>query len=195
MRSPLFPLLFLLLGACVSPPLLQEVPLSPAVTLTLPPADTLGRRVEATQLVTLHYQDEAFTFEGRLSATPEAFVLVGTDSLGRRALRLRWSAAGLETERASWLPDSLRAENILADIMLLYWPEEVLRPRLAGAVLERSPTGRKVLREGTEIMRIRYPGPPWQGPPWQGPPWSGVAQLENMTWGYTLDVRSALVSP
>lgn len=176
----------LVLAACAAPPpVLDRVPVAPGVTLALPSPAELGRSVEAAQLVTARHGDDVFVFEGRLSVTPQMLTMVGTDPLGRRALSLRWSGAGLEVERAPWVPESLRAENVLADIVLLYWPEASLAQHLSGAVIEAVLNGRRIRRDGADLIVVRY----------QGDPWSGVARLENVAWGYQLEARSTQVGP
>lgn len=188
LRHHLIALAALCLGACALPmaspdPTPDRVPVAPGVTFALPPPAGLGRVVEAVQLVTARHGDDVFLFEGRLSVTADAVVMVGTDPLGRRAMSLRWTAAGLEVERADWLPASLHPEHVLADIILLYWPDHAIAGHLTGAVVEAVSDGRRIRRDGKDVIIIRY----------QGDPWVGVARLENLAWGYKLDVRSSEV--
>jgi|AGTN01.2.fsa_nt_gi Protein of unknown function (DUF3261). len=171
-------------AACAAPPPdFDRVPVAPGVTLSLPSPAELGRSVEAVQLVTARHGGDVFLFEGRLSVSPQMLTMVGTDPLGRRAMSLRWSPAGLEVERASWLPDGLRPENVLADIVLLYWPDGALARHLAGATVEAAADGRHIRRDGADMIVLSY----------RGDPWSGVARLDNLAWGYQLEVRSSEV--
>ncbi len=182
-RFVVFAALFVV--ACASPPRgAQRVAVAPGVTMELPAPAALGRSVEAVQLVTARRDGEIFAFEARLSATPERLLLVGTDAMGRRLMRVVWQDGGLSVERADWLPEAVRPENVLADVMLLYWPEEALRPGLSGAALDGG-SGRHLRRDGEEVVVIAYDGDPWQG----------GAVLRNLAWGYEIEVRSALVGP
>ena len=174
--------LALALAACAAPPPPAErVTVAPGITLELPPPGDLGQSVEAVQMVTARHGGDRFVFEARLSVGPERLLLAGSDSLGRRAMTVTWSKGHVDVERASWLPDTLRPENILADIILLYWPEAVVRRALAGADLRQTATGRSV---GDSIAVT-----------WRGDPWSGTARLRNLAWDYDLEVRSVVVGP
>lgn len=187
LRRVLSSITLLVLAACASPPppALDQVPLAPGVTLALPAPAELGRNMDAAQLVTARHGDDIFVFEGRLSVTADSLTLVGTDPMGRRAMTLRWNGATLEVERAPWLPDSVHPQNILADIVLLYWPEASLRRHLSGAEIMQDGQGRHIRRHDADVIAIRY----------QGEPWSGVAQLSNLAWKYDIEVRSTVIAP
>ncbi len=154
---------------------------APGITLTLPGPGELGRREDAVQLVTARRDGESFVFECRLSVDAERLLLAGSDAMGRRAMTVTWSRDGMAVERADWLPDTLRPENILADIVLLYWPEEAVRRSLKGAALSQMSTGRSI---GDAITVS-----------WGGDPWNGLSRLVNTPWGYEIEVRSARVAP
>ena len=182
-------LVVLLLSGCetavVEPAPIRTVTVAPGVTVTLPVSPSPGRSLEVAQLVTAHYQDRTFSFEGHIAISPERLLLVGLDTLGRRALTVTWTADGVTVDAASWLPDTLRPGNMLADIVMTYWPEAVVRAALTGASLETARNGERVIRhvDGTAVIRIDY-GKPWNGV------WSGRYHLRNLAWGYALDIRS-----
>ena len=172
----------LCLAACASPqPATDQVVIAPGITLHLPQPADLGRQVDAVQLVTARYGNESFVFEARLSVERNRLRLVGSDAMGRRAMNVTWADGRMDVERAGWLPETLRPENILADIVLLYWPEDVVRNSLSGADLHETPTGRNV----GNVITVS----------WQGDPWSGIARLRNNAWDYDLEIRSAMVGP
>jgi len=175
-------LLTLVLAACATvPPASDRVLVAPGVTLALPAPGELGRREDAVQLVTARRDGETFVFECRLSVDGERLLLAGSDSMGRRAMTVTWSRDGIVVERADWLPETLKPENVLADIVLLYWPEEAVRRGLSGAPLIQTPQGRSV---GDSIVVS-----------WRGDPWNGLSRLVNRPWGYEIEVRSARVAP
>lgn len=172
----------LVLAACSSAPSLPEaVTVAPGITLALPAPAELGRREDAVQLVTARRGDETFVFECRLSVDADSLLLAGSDSMGRRAMTVSWSRGNMAVERADWLPDTLRPENILADIVLLYWPDEAVRRGLTGADLTPTPQGRRI---GDAIAVS-----------WRDDPWNGLSRLVNTPWGYEIEVRSVRVSP
>src|SRR5215470_19852954 len=106
---------------------------APGRILALPlPAD-FGRTVEAAQMLSARYDGQTFLFEGRISITPQRLVLVGVDAMGRRAMTATWDGRSLNIESAPWLPASVRPGSMLADIVILYWPEAAVRKALASA--------------------------------------------------------------
>jgi len=193
-RAWLTPLLALLMVAgCVSatdhPEPLRSVAIATGVAVTLPPTPALGRTIEATQLVTARYRDQTFVFEGHIAVTPERLLLVGLDTMGRRVLTVTWTAESVAIDAASWLPDTLRPGNMLADIVMIYWPEAAVRAALTGASLETRPDGGRTVRsaDGTEVVRIDYGT--------SAGAWSGRLQMKNLAWGYDLDIRSEETTP
>ncbi len=186
MRFPFLLVLCITLAACAAPPRpMERVEVAPGVALDMPSPADLGRSVESAQLVTARRGDQTFAFEGRLSVSPERLLLVGTDPMGRRAMSIVWRAGTLQVDKANWLPDAVRPENVLADIVLVYWPEDAVRQGLAasGATLETAPGRRAVWKDGREVIAVTY----------QGAPWAGVAHLENSGWHYRIEIRSAEV--
>lgn len=169
-------------AGCASsvPRLPESVLVAPGVVLELPPPSALKRQVEAVQLVTARYDGNTSVFEGRLSVASDRLFLVCTDGLGRRAMTIAWDGTLLEVTRASWLPEALPPENVLADIMLLFWPEESIRRGLRGADFRVTLTSRSVWQGMTEIISITH----------DADPWAGVATLTNHARGYEIHVQS-----
>lgn len=183
----------LLLGACatqVAEPPAGGVPIARDLSVVLPRPSDLGRSVQVAQLVTARYGTDTYVFESHIDATPERFLMVGVDSLGRRAMTITWTDAGMTSDTAAWFPSSLRPENILADMTLLYWPEAVVRQSLsAGGELASGPRWRSVRKDGKEIVRIDYE------PAVEGSLWSGTLHYRNIAWNYALDVQSVGGAP
>lgn len=175
------------LSACaVASPPVEPVPLAPATRLRLPAPAALGHAVEAVQMVTASHDGDSFTFEGRVSVKDGVLLLVTTDGLGRRATSLRWDGRELSLEKASWLPLSLPPPaNMLADLMLIYWPLPALRSGLDGATLDQDGGARRLRQDGVNLVDVNR----------QGDGWTGSAQLVNHVWHYSLDIVSQQVSP
>jgi hypothetical protein len=187
-------LVAVLLTACAAGPAQpprNAIRIAPDLDLTLPRPGDLGRSLDATQLVTAHYGDQTMVFEGHISATPAKFLLVVVDTLGRRALSVTWNDAGITYEAAPWLPPAVRPQNMLADIVMLYWPETVVRRALAnsGGQLVVAPGSRSVLMAGQEVIHADYL--PVAG----GEIWVGNSRYRNLPWGYDLDIQSVLSTP
>ncbi|MFD2232730.1 DUF3261 domain-containing protein [Phaeospirillum tilakii] len=174
----------LLLSACAEAPPPTVATVAPGVTLALSAAGR-GAPVEVVQLVAADHGDDTFLLEARLSAGPGRLLLVGTDPMGRRAMRLDWHDGRLESERAPWVPDELPPANVLADLMLLFWPAGLVRDALAGADLVEEGDTRILRRDGQDLVVVR------RGPD----PWEGDASLDHRLWHYRLSVQSHRVAP
>jgi len=167
-----------------------QVIVAPGITFVLPPPATLGRSVEAQQLVTARYRNDTFAFEASISVTPARLLLVGTDMLGRRAMTIEWTGNDLKVEAAPWVPAELRARNVIADIMLAHWPQNAVRAGLApaGALREVDPGHRMIALDGRDVIRIdREDGAAGS--------WSGRWLYRNLAWGYELDIQSVEAAP
>lgn len=186
--------LLLLLCACAAPDAAvqrADAPLiAPGEPLALPRPAELGRSVEASQLITASRGGQTFVFEGRLSVTPERFLLAGIDTMGRRAMTVTWTDAGVTAETAPWLPEGLRPGSMLADIVALYWPEAAVRRALApaGGELKADAHRRSVTLDGKEVLRAEHS---WAA----GAPWTGTLRYANLAWGYEIEVQSTEVAP
>lgn len=182
-----------LLTACAAPvqSLDHVVRIAPGLDFTLPRPADLGRSLDAAQLVTARYGDRTVVFEAHISATPAKFLLVVVDPLGRRALSVTWDNAGITYEAAPWLPPAIRPRNMLADIVLLYWPESVVRQALArsGGRLVVAPGSRSVSMAGQEVIHTDY----W--PAARNEAWTGESHYSNLPWGYDLEIQSVLSPP
>jgi hypothetical protein len=174
----------------VESPVESQVIVAPGVAFTLLPPGSLGQSVEATQLITARYQNQTFVFETRVSVTPARLLVAGTDMLGRRAMTIEWTGAKLSVETAPWVPAALRAQNIIADIMLLHWPESAVRSGLApgDTIRDTGPDHRVIAAGGHDMIRIdRTAGASGS--------WTGRWTYRNEGWGYDLDIQSSEAGP
>lgn len=180
-------LLLLGLAACASAgPERLTASLAPDIRYRLPLPRALGREVQATQLITARYRGEVYAFEAYLGITAEALTLVTTDPFGRRAMTLTWQESGLTVEKASFVPEFIRPENILADITIAYWPEDAVRAGLAGsdATLQADARRRVIAARGQDIIEVSFEGA-------AAPGLAPFARYRNLAFGYDLDLRSA----
>ena len=166
-----------------------RVTVAPGIVFALPPPAALERSVEASQLITARYRHDTFVFETRISVTPARLLVVGTDMLGRRAMTIEWTGHDLKVEAAPWVPSEMRARNVIADIMLLHWPENAVRAGLVPPGATRDDAGHRVITvDGRDIIRIdRTAGLPGT--------WSGRWTYRNVGWGYDLDIQSSEAPP
>jgi hypothetical protein len=146
------------LGGCASTEGRVATPalIGPDLQFVIPGPQQLGQAVDVVQLITARYRDRIFVFEGRLSARPEWLQLVGLDGFGRRALSIVWDGDHVSFDAAPWLPDALKPENILADIAIVYWPEQAVRRGLAesNAELRADLRQRSISMQGEDIIQV-----------------------------------------
>ena len=176
-----------LAGCAAAPPPEASALIAPELRFAIPTPRELGYRVDASQLVTAHFRGHTQVFEAHLTVSPERLTFVGLDPFGRRALTVTSTDAGITVDAAPWLPAGLKAENILADVAIMYWPEEAVRRGLAhsAAVLSADSHGRSITANGREIIHVEYG-------PQQGDAWAASARYRNIAFGYELDLQSAV---
>lgn len=165
--------------------------IAPGHALTLPAPGDLGRSVEAAQLITVHREGETYVFEGHISVTPERLLLVGVDGSGRRALTLTWDRWGkITAETVPWMSHMIPPGPMLADIVVLYWPEAIVRRALkaAGATLVVGADSRTIMVEGVRTLVAEYQNG-------AAAPWSGRLRYQNEAWGYDIEVQSVELAP
>jgi hypothetical protein len=163
----------------------RSVTIAPGISLELPLRPEIGRRIEAAQSVHIRRRDKIFAFQTRLSIADGRFRMAALDLMGRRALTLDWTERGIEIEAASWLPEKFMPRNLLADMVMIYWPADGVRAALrrGEARFEADSGHRSLLAQGNEIIRIEF-HPPGDSP------WTGTTTYENAALGYSLEVRS-----
>lgn len=165
--------------------------IGPDLVMVLPPPADLGRDVRMDHLVTARYGDRVVNFEGHIEVTGGRFQMAVIDPLGRKALTVDWTGDDIAYSPAPWIPEVLQPQNILADLVLIYWPPEALRRALAPAhaALEAAPGHRAVVRDGVEIIRIDFfPGD-------GGVTAATRVSYRNLVFGYSLDIRAAERTP
>ncbi len=186
-RSMIALLALLFPAACASVPpqaASSAVPDPKAFLSHLKPAD-LGRSFEAVQLVTVNRDGRSFVSDVRLSVRPDRLLLVAQDMLGQRLMTVTWTGAGITDERAPTLPPSVSPVGLLADLVAISAPEEVVRRALAplGATLVVQDGQRIVSLGSQETLRATLG---WTA----GAPWTGRMSYRNVRAGYAVEVQS-----
>jgi len=175
---------FLSLAACTQtqfPASSKLVQLAPGVAFELPKWKLPSRPIEAMQLLKARYGEKTFSLQVRLSLSKEKLSLLALDSLGRRAFSLNWSETGIQSDRADWLPDTLKSENVLSDIIMAFWPERTLEMRLRGKALTWSfnANQRILLQDNVPVITISTPVS-----------WDCRVEIINHARGYEIEVLS-----
>src|SRR6185369_10699339 len=151
-----------LLAGCMTPPMENRggpadtaALLAPDLRLDLPEPAAMGRSIEVVQMVTAHHGGNTMTFEAHLSITPQQVLLAGVDVTGQRLMTVTWRGRQIEVQAAPALPKDVRPGAVLADLVALYWPEDVVRQalRTSGAELTTDATSRTVTLHGKPVLQ------------------------------------------
>jgi hypothetical protein len=66
---------------------------------------------------------------------------------------VRWTEAGVETDRTVFTPPDLAPENIIADIFIAFWPADMVREILPdGVTLDVAEDGGRTVRQGETVI-------------------------------------------
>ncbi|MDC9595758.1 DUF3261 domain-containing protein [Xenorhabdus anantnagensis] len=148
-----------LLAACTNSPQngAPSAWLKPGVSVLLP-EPTITPAINEQQLLTATVKGKQQSLIVLLSANEQHLSLAGLSSLGIRLFKLNYDQNGIHTEQSIVLPELPPANQVLADIMLSYWPVSAWQSRLPdGWVLKDSGNFRQLYdKNGKLITKIQY---------------------------------------
>ncbi|MGO4746560.1 DUF3261 domain-containing protein [Serratia quinivorans] len=138
-------------------PTLPQAWLKPGTRVTLP-TPTLAQPINQQQLLTAEVKGQQHSMLVLLNADGRRLQLVGMSPLGIRLFNLTYDRQGIHTEQLIKVGELPPASQVLADIMLSYWPVADWQPLLpAGWRLEDQPLVRRLYDErGAIVNEIRY---------------------------------------
>lgn len=161
-------------------------PLAPGVTMVLPDTPPFGDEANAFQLVQARYQTHRQSFQSIIQSPPGRFSVVMTVPSGPRIMSVEWRGASISARKEAIAPGNLTAERLLADLMLVYAPEDALRASITGGKLVTiGDRVRRIVKDGRELIEVTRPA---------GDPWSGEAMLTNFAFDYALKIQSRRLS-
>lgn len=145
----------LLLTACAAP---NATTASRAPLLALAPA-ALGCSVAVQQRLTVEQP-------GKSGQQLEALLEVDTNAvrlaffvMGQGMGTMVWDGQQWDKQLSRHWPAQLAPEQVLSDLQLAFWPAQALRQALqAPWSLDASGTGRGLLRDGKEHVRVQFIG-------------------------------------
>jgi hypothetical protein len=168
-----------LLSAC-SVLRVQHAPPSPPL---LPPA-SLGRSVEALQVIHGAHGAQELAFQCVVEVRPQLLTVIGLSAQGQRVFSLRHDGEKLESESTAAAPAGLDPRRVLVDLQLALWPIAALKQSFAGTgweLSEPAPGTRRLRREGRLVAEVHYSG---------DDAWRGRSWLSNFESGYSLSIES-----
>lgn len=131
--------------------------LKPGVQVTLP-EPSLAQPLKRQQFLTATVNGKSESLVTLLDGDGQTLTLAGLSPIGIRLFKVTYSANQIETEQSIALPQLPPANQVLADIMLSYWPLETWQDRLpVGWQLKDEQNKRLLLDEtGQAITEISY---------------------------------------
>ena len=160
MRFLLISLLTSLLSACATPPsLAPQAWLKPGVSVTLPPSGIMPP-INRQQLLTVLVDGKTHSLMTLLEADEHQLVLVGMTTLGIRLFKITYDADGIHTEQSVVMQELPPATQVLADIMLSYWPVPAWQVRLPSGWTLRDENSHRTLYNADNqlVTEIEYAG-------------------------------------
>jgi hypothetical protein len=152
--------------------------------LKLPPA-ALGASISLQQQLRVERAGRVDHLDAALEVDNQNLDMVGL-ALGQRVMTLHFDGKTLTSWRHAMLPEQVRGEDVLEDVLLTYWPAEAIRSALPqGWRIEDEGLHRTLSLEGKPVIIIEYSGTPR---------WSGTVALSNLRYGYKLTIQSASLS-
>ncbi len=150
-------LLAMLLTACAGGHKTPSAWLKPGVSVRLP-APGINPAISEQQLLTATVQGRRQSLLVLLNADGQRLTLVGLSSLGIRLFTVTYDRQGIHTEQAMALPQLPPAGQVLADIMLSYWPVEAWRAVLpqGWSLVDHNDRRRLSDPDGNIVTEIAY---------------------------------------
>lgn len=153
--------------------------------LRLAPA-ALGTPISLQQRLAVERDGHIDYLEAALEVDESHVGMIGL-ALGQRVMSLDFDGSKLQSWRHSLLPEQVRAEDVLEDIQLTYWPADAIRAALpAGWNVKDEGMRRTLWANGAKVMEIDYSAEPR---------WNGKVVLTNLRYQYQLTIQSAPMGP
>ncbi|TCV95430.1 DUF3261 domain-containing protein [Biostraticola tofi] len=145
------------LSACTSRSKPPSAWLQPGVSVSLP-APGISPAINQQQLLTATVNGQQHSLLVLLNADRQKLTLVGLSALGIRLFRLSYDDRGIHTEQSLVLPQLPPPNQVLADIMLSYWPRSDWQPLLPKGWSLTDDDRQRILtdKQGQVVSTITY---------------------------------------
>lgn len=172
-----------LLTACAAPPRAMPgaaIPIARGVRLVLPPAQPFGPGLRVVQLVRAHFKAHDQLLQAVIESDAAQLTIIVTLPSGPRLASIVWRPGDIEVTLAPNVAAKGLPPHLLADLMTIYAPAPILAASLRGGICGTGPGGRRVISaNGVTVITLRRQDPAT---------WEGAASLDNLSYGYRLDI-------
>ncbi|MBV1960526.1 MAG: DUF3261 domain-containing protein [Immundisolibacteraceae bacterium] len=148
---------------------------------------------ELVQQISGGSTDRQFSLQTQVSVNQQRVKIVGVDALGRRGFDVSWGGAGVSISSAPWLPSQLDPRQILAHLVMVYWPDPVVQAAVGGignlaagqvsTVFLDTGNQRRIIGNQTTGIIIEYANERQRA-------WNGTTRISHSDFGYELVIRS-----
>lgn len=172
------------LAGCATTSIQQTEGQAGRTGIMLPPA-TLGESISLQQHLRVEQEGRSDEIDVALETDAQRLDLVGL-SMGHRVLSLHYDGKNLQSWRHAMLPAQVRAEDVIEDLQLAFWPLDVIRQALpSGWRVEESGLSRTFFSADRKVIEIVYSGQPR---------WIGIISLKNLHYNYHLTIQSVSIA-
>lgn len=174
--------LFVVVGCSSNP--VERVYLNKNLEYSLPINPWSGSPLSAFQQVTVSYGKELAHFQAIVDVNQDLATIVMLDLAGRRTIDIEWSTQGIAIKTADWLPENVKAAEILARLVLAFWPIEDARKGLPqNSTLHQTGFVRSVEQASQTVVRMSRDG---------DNPWTSKTIIDHGKSGFQIIISSSL---
>ena len=162
----------------------RDVLIVPHVHFLVSDPDALAPSpADVDQLIVAEYAGRKLSFETRLQVRSGQIDIVATDAFGRRLVTIQWTKSGITYKNGVGLPAIIPPLEIIANLEMVFASDEVLSGALrgTGASFVNIANRRALKVDGIDAVVIDFES---------GNAWNRVVHLNNIGFGYRMDVNS-----
>ena len=162
---------------------LNAVDIGTSAELILPARSEMQSSLDATQLISGVFDGNDYTMQVQVEWRPGSMAVVALGVWGTAVFSLTYDGSEMQIRGNTRLLQGLKAEHVLADLLLTVWESSQLKTNLRGNDLRvvDTPLRRTIEQEGAVLIAISYEN---------ASPWSGSVRFEHIERGYVLEIET-----
>lgn len=169
------------LSACTTHPVVPVEHLNIALS-----PESLGQNISVQQQLHVAQNKQSHDLQVVLEVNKEKITLIGL-AMSQRVLSLEYDGKNLTSWRHFMLPKEVQAQNVLQNLQLAFWPEEVIQKALPKDwTIREDALARNIYYKNDRMIKIKYNNPVH---------WLGTIVFEDCYYHYSLTIQSVSMSP